>query len=334
MELIECIPNVSEGRNTSVIEALKHAICSVKGVNLLNVDSNVAANRTVFTFCGSSVNVIAAAKILISEASQTIDMTNHTGEHPRIGAVDVCPFVPISGITVEQLAKMVNAFALDIAEQLGIPTYLYEHNAKHGYRKRLEQIRKGEYENLQQKLLLPEWKPDYGPTNFNRTFGALIIGTRNFLVAYNINLATKDVNIAKKIAGKIRESGYKKATKNAPNTTTPGLFKNVKAIGWYIADFQCAQVSTNITDIETVKIYDVFECVKKLAEKMGVAVTGSEIIGLLPYQVLFEAGLYYSSLSQKDMLQTAIKRLNLSDTKPFSIENQVLEIKVGIMQYP
>jgi len=290
-QIIECIPNVSEGLDFSIINKLSLSIEKVKGVKLLHTDIGESANRTVFTFAGTPDCVCGAAYNLINEAKSLIDMTNHHGNHPRIGAVDVCPLVPIQGITIEETIRYADDLASKVGSVLNIPVYLYEKSAQHSERIKLEDIRKGGYEGLAEKMKLREWKPDFGPANFDPHFGAIIIGARNFLIAYNINLATSDISIAKYIAAEIRESGI---TKNViekginRKIRVPGILKAVKAIGWYDERNHCAQVSTNIVDYKVSSIIKVHETIISVAQKFGVNVTGSEIVGLVPLDSIID----------------------------------------------
>lgn len=328
-QIIECIPNVSEGRNLGTIKELEYAVTGTEGVALLNTDTNIAANRTVFTFAGEAEHVFRAAGKLIAKASELIDMSKHTGEHPRMGAVDVCPFVPVSGINTEELSEMTETFAQQIAKELGIAIYLYEQNARKPHRKRLEQIRKGEYEALAGKINTEDWAPDYGPTQFNAKFGAMVCGTRDYLIAYNINLQTKEVSAAKNIAGQIRESGYSIMSGGAKRTVA-GKFSNLKAIGWYIEDFGCSQVSTNITNIHTTPMHQVFETVKKLAQETGCEVNGSELIGLVPFMAMQEAGEFYApGIKPAEQIREAIRVMGLNSVKKFDPNERILEIKAG-----
>lgn len=331
-QLIECIPNISEGRDNAKIAEIAAVIQEHKAVILLNIDTNKAANRTVFTFAGEAADVFLAAGALITKAGELIDMAAHTGEHPRMGAVDVCPFVPISGISTEELMQMTEQFAEKTAEKNGISLYMYEYNAKWPHRKRLEQIRKGEYEGLAAKIATQDWKPDYGCAEFNAKFGAMVTGTRDYLIAYNINLATKNAGVAKKIAEQIRESG-KTQIENGERKNIPGIFAGLKAIGWYISDFGCAQVSMNITNMKTAKMHEVFETVKRLAQELGTDTAGSELIGMMPFEALRASGEYYSEGESIDrQIEIAIARLGLNSVKAFEPNEQILEIKAGWMR--
>jgi glutamate formiminotransferase len=301
--LIECIPNFSEGKDKNVLDAIAHAITKVKGTKLLHIDQGEAANRTVFTFVGDKQSVFDSAFEAIKVASEKIDMRKHKGTHPRIGAVDVCPFVPIKGIDFEELIVLHKDFAAKIWNELSIPVYLYEKSTNDKERKKLSYLRKGEYEGLQSKIESGTFEPDYGKAVFNPKSGILITGVRSFLLAYNINLKTKDVEIAKKIASLIRES-------------SPTGLPFVKAIGWYIQDFDKVQVSTNISDFKTTSIFEVFEKVNEYAKLLGTEVTGSELIGLLPLE----------ALAHKSMdIDQAIEYLGLSEIKYFDKNKRILE---------
>ena len=318
--LLECVPNISEGNNIEFISALGHIISSVEGVCLLHVDSGKAANRTVYTFVGNPQAVVDAAFAMYEFAAAHISMKHHTGTHPRAGIVDVCPLVPLHNMTMNEA----NEYALQLAERVGrklhIPVYLYEHSALHEYRSRLEQIRAGEYEGFAQKIQLPQWKPDFGKPIFNEHTGITVIGARKFLLAYNINLTTKNVETAKKIAGIIRESGTNSVNEQGIKVRTKGLLHGVKAIGWYIADFDMVQVSTNITDFEQTSLYKVFSAVSQLALEFGCSACGSEVIGLVPREALEQAGkeiLHDFPELPQFPVQTAIDVLGLNAIKTF-----------------
>jgi glutamate formiminotransferase len=318
MKWLECVPNFSEGRDQTIIESIAAAIRSVDGVRLLHVDPGYDANRTVYTFAGEPYLVEEAAFRAVKEAFQLIDMRQHHGAHPRIGACDVCPIIPLGDSTVAEA----NAVAQHLGQrlgQMGIPVYMYEHSAQVPLRKNLAQIRKGEYEGLREKLLSKDWQPDFGPAEFQARFGAMVLGARNFLVAYNINLDTQDVGIAKRIAAGLRESGHK----DTQGRQIPGLLKGVKAIGWWMDAYGCAQVSTNIVDIDAVSIRAVYDTVDALARELGCSATGSELIGLIPEKVLLQAGqtLVSNGSDKLQILQAAIEYLGLK-IRP---EERVLE---------
>jgi glutamate formiminotransferase / formiminotetrahydrofolate cyclodeaminase len=332
-KIIECVPNFSEGRNERIIQAIADAIRHVEGVKLLHIDSGKAANRTVMTFAGAPEAVVKAAYRGIKKAAELIDMRLHTGEHPRIGATDVCPLIPISGVTMEETVELAKKLAKKVAKgPLSISTFLYENSASKPERRNLATIRSGEYEGLKQKIASPDWKPDFGPSVFNPRTGATVIGARDFLIAYNVNLNTKDVNIAKKIAQTVRESGYVATLLNGEKQRQAGLLKSVKAIGWYIEEFGCAQVSMNLTDINVTSVHQAFEACSDIAQKLGAKVTGSELIGLMPKRVMLEAGTYFLlkkiqdiNVSEMVILDAAVAGLGLSDLAFFNPKERIIE---------
>ena len=329
--IVECVPNFSEGRDPSVLQNLAAAIKRVPEVRLLHIDAGKAANRTVFTFAGPLEAVVESAYQAIRVAAERIDMRQHRGEHPRIGATDVCPLVPITDCTLEE----VNAYTLQLAERVGeqlqIPVFLYEHSARHAYRKNLAHIRSGEYEGLAAKTQLPDWRPDFGPL-FNARSGASVIGARNFLIAYNVNLNTSSVALANEIARDIRESGRLVHQPDGQRVRQPGRCRFVKAIGWFIEEYNCAQVSLNLTNFQATGLYDVYENCRELARRYGCEVTGSELIGLIPKAALMNAGRRYAQLSNKkihssdeELLSLAVRRLGLDQLAPFDYRNRVIE---------
>jgi glutamate formiminotransferase/formiminotetrahydrofolate cyclodeaminase len=338
-QIIECVPNFSEGNNINTINQIAEAISSVKGVKLLHTDIGMAANRTVYTFAGSPDDVIEAVFRGAKKAVETINMTEHTGEHPRFGALDVCPLIPISDISMEETIVYARKLAKRLGEELGIHVYCYGEAAYINERKNLAYCRSGGYEGLQNKLQKPEWKPDFGPLTFNQISGASAVGARNFLIAYNINLNTTSVQIAKAIANEVRESGYVKREddksvrdENNKVIRVPGLLKTVKAIGWYIEDFGIAQVSMNLTDINTVPMHIAFDEVCKAAVKHGVNVTGSEIIGLVPLNSLLEAGRFFLNkknqdtiLPENELVKIAIDSLGLNELYKFDPNEKIFE---------
>ena len=301
MALVECVPNFSEGRNRNVIKAITDEIESVEGATLLDVDPGKATNRTVVTFAGTPEAVVKAAFQAIKKAKELIDMSGHMGEHPRMGATDVCPLVPISGITIEECVELAHKLAKRVGEELKIPVYFYEYAATSPQRKSLADIRKGEYEGLKDKLKDPNWVPDYGPASFDKKAGATVIGVREFLIAYNVNLNTRDRKLAQKIALNIRESGRAKRDEegrilrdeNGTIIKTKGNFKCVRAVGWYIDEYNMAQVSINLTNYKVTPLYRVFDECCKEAAKLGLRVTGSEVVGLIPKDALLETGRHY-----------------------------------------
>ncbi len=320
-QLIECIPNFSEGRNQQVIEQIANAIQAVQGITLLEIDSNEDANRTVITFAGAPAAVCEAAFQGIRKASELIDMHKQTGAHPRIGATDVCPFVPLQGISMKETVIYAHKLAKKVGETLEIPVYCYENAALKPERKSLAFIRKGEYEGLKEKMQNANFAPDFGEAVFNAKAGATVIGAREILIAYNFNLNTQSVEIAKKIAAEVRESG-----------SSPDKLKHVKAIGWYMESYQIAQVSTNLTHFRETPLYLVFETISKVAEKYGSKVTGSELVGLIPLKALAlppSSPLSVSSLTSTD-LQTAIHYFGLDQLRPFAPEKKVIELVLGI----
>lgn len=342
-QIIECVPNFSEGRDAQILEKIADAVRSVEGVKLLDVDPGKATNRTVFTFVGEPAAVIEAAFQAIKTASESIDMRKHSGEHPRMGATDVCPLIPISGITMEETVEWSKKLAKRVGEELDIPVYLYEFSASAPYRKNLADIRSGEYEGLKEKMTKPEWKPDYGPASFNPKSGATVIGARNFLVAYNINLNTTSTRRANAIAFDVREKGRVKregdpltgkpvVDENGQPVFEPGMLKSVKAIGWFIEEYGIAQISMNLTDITICKVHEAFEAVKKKAEERGIRVTGSELVGLIPKQALLDAGRFYlnmqersAGIPEREIIKIAVKSLGLDELKPFEPEKKIIE---------
>lgn len=317
--LIECVPNFSEGRDPEVIKAIENSIRKTPGVKLLHVDVGYDANRTVMTFAGTPEAVCTAAYNSCKVASELIDMTKQKGTHPRLGAMDVCPFVALKGITIAQLIPHIETLGERIGKELNIPIYLYEHSSKQTHRKRLEQIRRGGYEGFTDKMKGPQWKADFGPTQFNRSTGATVMGVRDLLLAFNINLAATDVKVATQIARKIRSSGYK---------GTPGKFKNLKAIGWYVDELDCVQVSTNITNFQETPAHEVFEEIKAEASKLETTATGSELIGLIPQSAIMEAGKYYHNDLQETgaIIRSAIVGLGLADKKKFNPNERILDM--------
>ncbi|MEO5583276.1 MAG: glutamate formimidoyltransferase [Saprospiraceae bacterium] len=313
-QLIECVPNFSEGHDKYTIDSITQSIESVPGVKVLHVDMGYDAHRTVITFAGFPDACKEAAYRSILTAIHHIDMTKHHGAHPRIGAVDVFPFVPLKNVSMQEAIDCSIAVARKVASELNIPVYLYNHSAKRDDRKNLSDVRKGEYEGLAEKLSSPDGKPDFGPVIMNRKSGALIIGARKILVAFNINLKTEDVSIAKKIAKKLREKNN-------------GL-KAVHAIGWYMEEFKCAQVSTNLVDIDVTPLHLVFNTCSILAKEFGTEVVGSELVGLVPEKCLMDAVDYYlpdQDLTDEEKISASIDVLGLNSVKSFESDKQVIE---------
>ena len=347
-QLIECVPNFSEGSDQNKINNIVNKINSVDGITILDIDSGKDTNRTVVTFVGKPDSVIDAAFEGIKEASQLIDMSSHTGTHPRIGATDVCPLIPIKGISMDECVKYSHQLAERVGTQLKIPVYLYENSAKNPDRKNLAVIRDGEYEGLKKKLNDKQWKPDFGPAEFNAFSGATVIGCREFLIAYNINLNTKDKRLATDIAFEIREQGRSKRIKNPESSNlldgeivrnndrspvkVPGMFKDIKAIGWYVSEYNRAQISINFINYKVSSIHDVFDTVCKLAEERGVRVTGSELVGLIPMDAVLLAGKHYLTkqnrtmgVSEKDIIECAVQSLGLDDVSKFDPNEKIIE---------
>ena len=390
--LVECVPNFSEGRDAVVIKQITDSIAEVEGVRLMNVDPGREMNRTVVTFVGEPDAVAEGAFRGIKRAAELIDMRQHEGSHPRMGATDVCPFVPVSGVSVEECVELSKQVAKRVGEELGIPVYLYEHSASEESRKDLAVIRAGEYEGLEAKLEDPDWKPDFGPTEFNAEAGATVIGAREFLIAYNINLNTREPKLATDIAFELRTKGRSARRGNiAPiylwgteilkyekgrypcgiddfvgetirataahckakhgydlaellkmheidpdepegeSVKIPGRFPHCKAIGWYVPEYGRAQISINLTDYKVTPMHEVLEEARKLAADRGLVVTGSEIVGLVPYQALLDSGIFYlkrqgrsAGIPVTDILRTAVQSLGLNDVGPFDIEERVI----------
>ncbi len=341
--LIECVPNFSEGVNTTIIQSIADQIREADGVQLLDVDPGKATNRTVVTFVGEPEAVIDAAFMAIKKAAELIDMRNHHGEHPRMGATDVCPLIPISGITMEEAVEYANQLGRRVGEELGIPVFMYEAAAKSPDRKNLATIRAGEYEGMAAKIQKPEWKPDYGPTELPEKHGATVIGARDFLIAYNVNLNTTSVRRANAIAFDVREKGRIKREGGRLDGAIlrddagepireSGVCKGVKAIGWYIPEYGVAQISMNITDIQQTSLHEAFEACNTSATQRGLRVTGSELVGLVPKQVMLEAGRYFLAkqqrslgVSEQELIKIAVKSMGLDELGPFDPNKKIIE---------
>lgn len=344
MKLMECVPNFSEGRDQAVLDAIASEIRSVKNVVLLDVDPGADTNRTVFTMAGEPKAVVEAAFLAIKKASELIDMSKHTGAHPRMGATDVCPFIPISGMTMEECVEYARILGKRVGEELGIPIYLYENAASKEEWRNLANVRSGEYEALREKAKDPAWKPDFGPHAFNAKSGATAISAREFLIAYNINLNTRDKAKAHDLALTIRESGRAARDENGKmirdengkRVMVPGLFTHCKAVGWYIDGYDRAQISINLTNYKITPPHIVLDKVRELAHAKGIEVTGSELVGLLPKAALMEAGKYYlnkmnesTGWPERMVMDTAIQSMGLAELAPFDLDKKVIEYAIA-----
>ncbi|HEY8850298.1 MAG TPA: glutamate formimidoyltransferase [Thermoanaerobaculia bacterium] len=344
MRVVECVPNISEGRRKEVYEAVARAAASVPGVTLLNIDPGADTNRTVITFVGEPEAVLEGAFQLVRAGVERIDMTSHRGAHPRIGAVDVVPFVPVSGVTMDECVALARRLAERIGSELSVPVYLYEFAATAPHRRNLADIREGEYEALSRRIKDKQWRPDFGPATFVARSGATVVGARKFLVAYNVNLNTLDKRLANRVAFDIRERGRMKRDadgnpvldKKGEAVWEPGLLKSVKAVGWVIPEYGCAQVSINLTDLDVTPLHLAFDTCEERARERGLRVTGSEIVGLVPLSVLLDAGRHYlrrmgrpTGVPASVLVQTAMRTLGLSDVKPFDPKERVIEYRLA-----
>ncbi|MEY2486151.1 MAG: glutamate formiminotransferase / 5-formyltetrahydrofolate cyclo-ligase [Verrucomicrobiota bacterium] len=345
-KLIECVPNFSEGRDTAVIRQITDAIRSVEGVSLLDVDPGASTNRTVVTFVGSPEAAVEAAFRGIQKASELVDMRKHKGAHPRMGATDVCPFVPVSNISWKEAIECARKLGKRVGEELKIPVYLYEKAAIDPARSNLSVIRAGEYEGFAEKIKDKAWQPDFGPAAFNQKSGATAIGAREFLVAYNVNLNTKSARRANSIAFDVRENGRVKTEDGTPSgkpvlddkgepIRIPGTLRHVKAIGWYVEEYGMAQVSINLTNIEETPVHAAFDACSEAANRRGLRVTGSEIVGMVPKKSLLDAGKYFlhkqrwsEGASEEELIDMAVRSMGLSELKPFDAKEKVIEYKM------
>ncbi len=343
-KLVECVPNISEGWNRKVIDAITAEAEAVEGVTLLDVDPGADTNRTVITFVGDPDAVVEGAFRLIRKAAELIDMTKHSGEHPRQGATDVCPFVPVSGVTMEDCVELARRLGTRVGDELGIPVFLYEHAASKPERKSLADIRVGEYEAWPEKLGKPEWEPDFGPNKFLPKTGAVVIGAREFLIAYNVNVNSRDKKLAHQIALDIRERGRfardedGKFVRDAEGNKVrqEGLLQECRAVGWMIEEYGQAQVSVNLTNYHITPIHKAFDTCREVGAKYGLRVTGSEIVGLVPLEAMLLAGRHYlekqgkwPGVSERELVQTAITSMGLNDVAPFKPEEKIIEYCVG-----
>ena len=345
--LLECVPNFSEGRDAGIIAALRQTIEQVDGVEVLDVDPGRSTNRTVMTFVGPPDEVVEAAFRVVRTAAQIIDMSTHSGEHPRFGATDVCPLIPVTGVSMAETVEYARELARRIGEELEIPVYCYEHAALSDQRRNLADVRAGEYEGLDKRLQDPLWKPDFGPTAFHATAGATAVGARDFLVAYNINLNTTSTRRANAIAFDVRERGRVKRDghpltgkvvrdKNGEPMMTPGTLKATKAIGWYIEEYGIAQISMNLTDLGVTPIHVAFDEVRARARARGVRVTGSELVGLVPLRAMLDAGRYFLTQQQRslgvsdhELVKIAVKSLGLDELARFDPKEKIIEYAIA-----
>src|SRR5881296_1378324 len=345
-KLIECVPNFSEGRDQNIIGQITDAIESVDGVSLLDVDPGASTNRTVVTFVGNPEAAVEAAFRGIKKAAELIDMSKHKGAHPRMGATDVCPFIPVSNVSWEEAIACAKQLGRRVGEELNIPVYLYEKAAKDESRANLSVIRAREYEGFFEKIRQREWRPDFGPAVLNEKSGATVIGARDFLVAYNVNLNTKAVRRANSVAFDVREQGRIKTEDGTPSgkpvldakgrpTRIPGMLKHVKAIGWFVKEYGIAQVSMNLTNIEETPLHAAFDACAEAASKRGLRATGSEIVGMVPKKCLMDAGRYFlrkqkwsEGAAEEELIDIAIRSMGLSELKPFDPKEKVIEFKI------
>lgn len=344
MKLVECVPNISEGQRREIYDAVAAAAASVSGVTLLNVDPGADTNRTVITFVGSPEAVLEGAFQLIRKGVELIDMRTHRGAHPRIGAVDVVPFIPVADVTMDECVELARKLGERVGRELGVPVYLYESASTAPHRRNLADVREGEYEGCARKMADPRWKPDFGPSTFVARSGATVIGARKFLVAYNVNLNTLDKRLANRVAFDIRERG--RMTRDADGNPVlnekgeavwePGILKSVKAVGWVIPEYGCAQVSINLTDLDVTPLHVAFETADERARERGLRVTGSEIVGLLPKSVLLAAGRFYlqrmgrpAGVPESFLIHIAIRSLGLNEVKPFDPKERVIEYRLA-----
>ncbi len=342
-QLIECVPNFSEGNDMSVIKQITSEIEGVEGVKLLDVDPGKATNRTVVTFVGTPPEVITAAVRAAKKAAELIDMSQHHGEHPRFGAIDVCPLIPVANITMEETVLHARELARRLGEEVGLTVYCYEHAARTEQRRNLALVREGEYEGLKDRIASPDWKPDFGPATFSPRSGATAVGAREFLVAYNVNLNTTSVRRANAIAFDVREKGRKKREgnpltgpivkdDNGEDVWIPGSLKSVKAIGWFIKEYGIAQISMNLTNLGVTPVHVAFDEVCEKARQRGIRVTGSELVGLIPLSAMFDADRFFlkkqqrsTGVSDEELINIAVKSLGLSDLYPFKPDEKIIE---------
>jgi glutamate formiminotransferase/formiminotetrahydrofolate cyclodeaminase len=332
MKIVECVPNISEGRRPEIYNEVAQAAAAVPGVELLDVDPGMETNRTVITFVGSPDAVLEGAFQLVVAARRLIDMRDHRGAHGRMGAVDVCPFVPVAGVTMDDCVELANRLGKRVGEELSLPVFLYEFAATRPERRSLADIRKGEYEALPTKLENPDFAPDYGPAVFVPEFGAMVIGARKFLVAYNVNLNVTDKRWANRVAFDVREKGRMVAGPDGKKVQQPGKLKAVRGVGWYIPEYGCAQVSMNLVDLDVTPFHVAFEACDESARDRGLRVTGSELVGLIPKGAILDAGRYYlhrmgrsRGVPTEDIVHSATKSLGLSEVSDFNSKEKIIE---------
>jgi len=338
MSIIECVPNFSEGKNEDTLHLIKESLNGNIECKLLNIEPDADYNRVVVTIAGSIAGIFQGAIAISKAAAANIDMRTHKGEHPRIGAIDIVPFVPVKDATMEDCVKISEAYAESIADTLEVPVYLYENAARKASRKNLSDIRKGEYEGLEEKLKDPEWKPDYGPAVFNPKLGAIVTGARFFLIAYNVNLKSEDIKYAKELGEILRESGKPKRDNtgkivkvNGETVREPGRLKYVKGMGVALEKYRITQVSMNLTNYQATPIHIAFEEVKKEASKLGIEVIGSEIVGLVPLEALILAGKFYAgdkNYDEKSLVDLAVEKLGLSELNTFHKNEKIIDYMI------
>jgi glutamate formiminotransferase/formiminotetrahydrofolate cyclodeaminase len=332
MRIVECVPNISEGRRKDVYDEIAQAAAGVSGVSLLDVDPGQETNRTVITFVGEPEAVLEGAFQLIRRSYDLIDMRHHRGAHARMGATDVCPLVPVSGVTMEDCVELAHRLGERVGEELGIPVFMYEFAASRPERRSLAAIRQGEYEALPEKLGHADFAPDYGPAKFVPEFGAMVIGARKFLVAYNVNLNVTDKRWANRVAFDVREKGRTVTDVDGTPVEQPGMLKAVRGVGWYIPEYGCAQVSMNLVDLEETPLHAAFDACDRSARERGLRVTGSELVGLVPKRTILDAGRHYlrnmersPGVPEADIVHTAIRTLGLSEVSPFDPKEKIVE---------
>ncbi len=338
MKIIECVPNFSEGKNEEIFDEMKHALDGIKNCKMLSLEPDGDYNRVVVTLAGSDKGILHGALATSLAAAKNIDMRAHKGEHPRLGAIDVVPFVPIKNATMEDCVRISETYAETISEKLNIPVYLYEAAARKSARKNLSDIRKGEYEALEEKLKDPEWMPDYGTNTFNPKLGAIVTGARFFLIAYNVNIKSHDVKYAKEIGEMLRESGYAKRDEsgkvikvNGETVKIPGRLKSVKAMGVSLEKLHTTQVSMNLTNYNITPLHTAFEEVKKEASRLGVEINGSEIVGLVPLEALIQTGKFYAdgkNYDEKSLVDLAIEKLGLNSINYFNKNEKIIDYMI------